>query len=243
MAAVTGGTEGAYFVPAVDFAIGVSLNACSLPAIRRRMPQEIAFRADIAAYVASRAAKIGAESGLFVRAYRANPYLSKLLGSHYIEELSDEYQMRSLCEPPFLDAAIAIGGALRALHKSGAYGEQAASAIIDSPNLRLIAQVQGPNMKQVQHRLGIPYAREHHYVTGSQDESPTVAFHPRTIAFLRKYIDKESGCPALKVRPNQGRSVFSDRWLAISRFLLAEGAEASANLPSHIKRRLAPATV
>jgi hypothetical protein len=233
-AAQINGKDGAYLVPAVDFAIGVGLNVCRLPTVQERMSNEVFHRADAAAFIATLAVDKAVRKNLFIDAYRKSPWLSKY-DPRSIPELRDANFLRTLGEPPFMDVAIVAGGALRAIQKRGiTEGEQ--DIIAASSSLEIIAYPHTRFMPGVTSHFGRPYAHIRHYSINTDVSPPTVDLTREAKATVRANTSNESGCAAMKIRLENGDTLFTQRYQEILRYLLAGRAVASYNPPKSVRR-------
>jgi hypothetical protein len=236
MRAVHSGHPNAFLMPAVDMATRAALSVCSLPEVRRIIPNEIQERARYAGSIAAEVVlrPYQEERGWIARHYMDSPILREGTSDRQmLLSLSDPDTLSALSFAPFADASYVAGGAKRRLDIDGLPTNQA-SIVGNSPSLLLFAQIDAESTREdAENLLGWPpYVHaDSLIVRHTVGHLPTVNFTQDAEVGLRGLMSQGGGCPAANApsESDAGTNVglLRESWMHITEFLLSAGAVAS----------------
>jgi len=225
---VEAGRSEAFYAPAVKVIIDSTLSTVTQPGIQERLPREVGLRRNIALNCAEYATGVAILLDAFRRYYGANPRLLGLgICDVDFEELRSQDYLESLGKAPIFDAAVASGGALRALQASSeTFTETPAEVIARSSGLLAVSGIYKGHSRRAMNFLGLPYARSEHYVIQDGEKGPEVTFTRNAKAFLASLREEGRGCPAGKIEsPTQvGGTLLEEYWGRMVRYLIPQNA-------------------
>jgi hypothetical protein len=228
MEAVDAGREEAFFAPAVNLAVNITLAACLQEEPYKRLPEEVSERAQVAQDIAYLVGKNGATSGRFVEVYKSDKYLRRGLRQKpsLADDLQDVRYLASQCESPFREVGRVAGGAFHALRKRGVNTGQA-DIVVRSRSLPLAASIPSEDAPDIYEELGTPYLWPRNFVVSRVKRQTSIEFSRKTIDLLSSYSLPLRGCPAATIYPygRDLRSLIHEGWENIVYFLLLPGAK------------------
>jgi len=231
---IANGSPEAMFSPFVKVILDSALNTLTLPTVQERLPKEVVERRTIGAYCAQYATNLLLHFDL----------PTKYFGSHYAlfpllllpnsaKNLRNKEYLTNLGSAPFSDVSIVAGGALRAIRSQTELTESPANVIAGSRGLLAVSGVYKGNVQEAVRYLGIPYATADHFMLYDDPKGLRVGFVDETKSFLQNLYVPGRGCPAGKMRADNGeQSMLSEYWERLVDYLIP--ADATTDQPNRV---------
>ena len=238
--AVEQGDQTADLVPAILALANAVLGTLAQPSVVERLPREITYRAHIAQQCSRTVVNACVKSGMLMETYQGHEDLRTMLSPLAAATLNDTHLNKGVLGDfvavPFHDVSVLGGGAARVIGKrfgkSADEPECAAPIVARSFGLLAVADLGREDAKDMNFRLGLPYARAHHYVSqGSSRETAKVALSEDIRAAIRGMLSPDAGCPArtIKSTGTSQPTVLKESYDKVVRYLIPDNATAYGN--------------